>query len=583
LGSFLDDPRERWRDVTVETDVAVRMRDGIVLRADIYRPTTHCACPVLLMRTPYDKAQAQNICFAHPTWYARRGFIVVVQDCRGRYRSDGEWYPFRHEQQDSIDTIDWAANIKGSTGQVVMYGFSYSGVVQLLAAVEKPSPLAAIMPAFTSADYSSDWFYRGGAFQLAFAMTWSAHLATDTARRRGDYALEQKISASLRNANVHYWQGPQRNPLVEDDELIPYYYDWLEHDSEDDRYWDEYSAKSRLEDIEIPSLYIAGWYDIFLEGTIDSFLRTSSLPDGNRRDENRLVIGPWHHMPWTQRSGNCDFGDAAKNCADALQARWLDGVLNREEAIPSEPKVAFFVMGANEWQFSESWPPSGVKGRKLYLHSLGRANSLSGNGSLSPAMPADETEDTYTYDPRNPVMSLGGRSGCLEGLTPMGVADQAPQETKNGVLIYTSRPLEEDLTIVGNVQAHIFASSTSSSTDFVARLTDVHPDGRSFNVVDGIIRVGKGQSTHDQLECAEVGPDGIRECLIRLGPTAFRFEKGHSIRLEITSSNFPAYDRNSNSGKPLKEVSQADMKTSRQTVFHSERYPSCVSLPVLGA
>ena len=161
MGSFLDDPRERWRDVTVETDVAVRMRDGIVLRADIYRPTTHCACPVLLMRTPYDKAQAQNICFAHPTWYARRGFIVVVQDCRGRYRSDGEWYPFRHEQQDSIDTIDWAANIKGSTGQVVMYGFSYSGVVQLLAAVEAFAA-GGDHASLTSADYSSDWFYRGG-------------------------------------------------------------------------------------------------------------------------------------------------------------------------------------------------------------------------------------------------------------------------------------------------------------------------------------------------------------------------------------------------------------------------------------
>lgn len=581
MSYLMDDPRERFKHVTIETDVPVRMRDGVLLRADVYRPSACCPCPVLLMRTPYDKTQAQNICFADPAWYARRGFIVVVQDCRGRCKSEGEWYPFRHEQLDTIDTIDWASRVSGSSGRVAMYGFSYAGVVQLLAGVERPSALAAIIPAFTAADYFSDWFYRGGAFQLAFAMTWSAHLAVDTARRKNGGDLERRISAALRGAHSHYWQGPQQNGLVEDDELIPYYYDWVKHSSADDDYWNQHSANSRLEDIDVPSLHIAGWYDIFLEGNIKSFLRTSRMPNGEWRPGSRLIVGPWYHMPWSQYSGVCDFGIAARNVVDALQLRWLESVLDESGAAPLEPRVAYFLMGANEWRFSDDWPPPGVDHRLMYLHSLGRANSLSGNGSLSPTLPSDEFEDVYTHDPRNPVMSLGGRSACLEGVTPMGVANQTPQETKNGVLIYTSEPLQDELTIVGNVQARVFASTTSDSTDFVARLTDVHPDGRSLNIVDGILRTGQSVSKSHRFEGQDTGSPSVVEYRIDMGPTAFRFGRGHRIRMEITSSNFPAYDRNSGSGKPLADVTQADLRISRQTVLHGKRYPSSVSLPVL--
>lgn len=573
------DPPARYKQVNMERNVPARMRDGTVLYSDVYRPAGEGPWPVLLMRHPYDKTQAQNICYAHPAWYACHGYLVVIQDCRGRWLSEGEWYPFKYEETDGIDTVLWAAGLPGSNGRVAMYGFSYGGATQLLTAVNRPQPLAAVIPAFTASDYYDGWFYRGGAFQHAFAISWSAQLAQDTARRRGDYVLEEDIAGALRNAWSRYWAGPQINPLVRDETIIRYYYDWLRHDV-DDEYWRQWSIRTRYEKITVPALHIAGWYDIFLDGTLENFTGLQEKAGSEKaRLSQKLVIGPWYHMPWHRKVGGEDLGEEAGNCVDALQIHWLNKVmLGQKNQLETEPGVAYFVLGMNRWQFADEWPPRKSKEERYYLHSGGRANSLQGDGRMDRNVPGDEPEDLYTYDPRNPAFSLGGRSGCLDALTPMGRYDQKPQELRNGMLVYTSRVLESELLVIGRIEAKLYAAATVTDTDFVARLTDVYPDGRSMNVVDGIIRARFRESyTHP----TALRPGAVYEYKINLGSTAYLFNEGHRIRLEITSSNFPAYDRHTNSAKPLAQATAADWQVSTVTVYHSNSYPSSITLPVI--
>jgi len=573
------DPPEYCIKVNIESNVPARMRDGMILFADVYRPAADGPWPVLLMRTPYDKSQAQNISFAHPVWYARHGFMVVVQDCRGRWKSEGEWYPLKHEELDGYDTINWAAQLPGSSGYVAMYGFSYAGAVQLLAAAKNPKPLVAIIPAFTPADYYDGCFYRGGAFQQAFAMTWSAYLAQDTAQKQGDYQLEQDIIIALHNVWPHYWAGPQKNSLVRNDNIISYYYDWIKHDVYDD-YWIQWSIRSRYERINVPGLHITGWYDIFLEGTLENFCeldkRSQSNIDSNK---HKLVIGPWYHMPWQQKVGNMDCGNEARNCVDALQILWLNNILRKNKnQIETEPRISYFVMGMDRWRHTDSWPPVGVQPVIYYLRSGGRANSLNGDGKLDQKGSGNDPSDIYTYDPRNPAMSLGGRSGCINGVTPMGVYDQTPQEFKNGMLVYTSEILTGDLLVIGNVEVVLFAATSAEDTDFVARLTDVFPDGRSQNIVDGIIR----SRFRNSISCPmPVGAGEVCQYNICLGATAYLFKAGHRVRLDITSSNFPAYDRNSNSGKLLSQITPALWQVATQIIFHNTMYPSRISLPIV--
>lgn len=569
------DPAPRAHEVEVERDVAARMRDGAVLLADVYRPACPPPWPVLLMRLPYDKAQAEVYAYSHPSWYARAGYLVVVQDCRGRWASEGEWYPFRDEAADGFDTVAWAAALPGSSGQVAMYGFSYAGATQLLAAGERPPALAAIAPAMTAADYYDQWTYRGGALQHAFTRFWALSLARDTARRRGDLDLEERLAAALRRACEEYWAPPAAAPLLVESGVAPYYRDWIAHDTADD-YWHQWSIRSRPQSIAVPALYVGGWYDVFLEGTLDSF---GALGPGNSaRPEQRLVVGPWFHSPWHQHAGGFDFGAAAGSAVDALHVLWLDRHLRGERnQLDDEPPVALFVMGENRWRFESSWPVAGIRAQTFFLRSGGRANSLAGNGWLALERPDEEPPDVFVYDPRNPVLSLGGHSCCNDMLAPMGPADQRPAEVRNDVLVYTSAVLSADVVVIGTVELTLFAASTAVDTDFTAKLVDVHPDGRAVNIADGIVRA----RFRDSLAAPSLlQRDRVTEYRIRVGSTANRFASGHRIRLEVSSSNFPAFDRNSNSGKPLIEAGPADWVVATQTVFHDHRYPSRLTLPV---
>jgi putative CocE/NonD family hydrolase len=575
------DPPVRFREVSVERNVPARMRDGTVLYADIYRPKGDGPWPVLLIRQPYDKTHPEAITYAHPSWYARYGYLVVTQDCRGRWASEGEWYPFIHEEHDSYDTVVWAAGLPGSNGKVGTYGFSYGGATQLLGAVHQPPGLTTIMPALTSADYYDGWTYRGGALHHAFTQSWSTFLAQDTAHRRQDYELEGSLAGAMGNAWANYWIPPQYYPFINKEGLAPYYYDWLKHDTNDD-YWRRWSIRHRYEQITVPALHIAAWYDIFLEGSLENFVSLQARA-GNKqvRKQQKLVVGPWFHMPWHQQAGAVDFGDEARNCIDALQILWLDKHLRGEHnQLDQEPPVALFVMGSNQWRFENEWPLKRAKATQYFLHSGGRANSLNGNGWLSQDAPGDETPDTFTYDPRLPVMSIGGHSCCVDTLTPMGAFDQRPQELRNDVLIYTTEPLTEDVEVTGTVTVTLYAASTAVDTDFTAKLVDVHPCGKAINIGEGILRARFRESLEQP---SLIEPDRVYEYNILVGSTANVFKAGHRIRVEISSSNFPTFDRNSNSGKPLAEASPADWFVATQTVFHDSRYPSHMVLPVVSS
>ena len=573
------DPPARYRQVEVERGVPSRMRDGTPLYADIYRPQGEGPWPVLLIRQPYDKTQAENISYAHPVWYARYGYMVVVQDPRGRWTSQGEWYPFKHEEDDGYDTVTWAAGLPGSNGQVGMFGFSYAGATQLLSAVHQPPGLKVIMPALTGSDYYDGWTYRGGALHHAFTQSWATFLAQDTARKRGDYELEGNLAGALGNAWANYWIPPQYYPFLTQEGLAPYYYDWLQHDTYDD-YWKQWSIRRRYDQITLPALHIAGWYDVFLEGTLENFtgLQEGAGSEQARRNQ-KLVVGPWYHMPWHQHVGAFDFGENARNCIDALQVLWLDKYLRGERnQLDDEPPVALFVMGDNTWRFEDEWPPKRAQATRFYLHSGGRSNSLNGDGWLDRETPGDELPDIFTYDPRLPVMSVGGHSCCVNTLTPMGAFDQRSQEYRNDVLIYSTETLAEDVQVIGTVEVTLYAASTAVDTDFTAKLVDVHPDGQAINVGEGILRARFRESLEAP---TPIEPGRVYEYKILVGSTAIVFKAGHRIRVEISSSNFPTFDRNSNSGVPLAEASPADWVVATQTVFHDNRYPSHIVLPLV--
>lgn len=567
-------------NVRVEEDVWMRTRDGTRLSADVYRPAAEGSFPVILMRSPYDRRTALTISgFAPPKWYARQGYIVVLQDTRGRGASEGVFQPFEYEASDGYDAVEWAARLPGSTGKVGMYGFSYVGATQMLAAVMRPPSLRCICPGFTSSQYHEGWIYRGGAFSLAFGLSWSVGLAQDTARRRGLEGLERELRQALLQPAALYEHMPLRDlPALTGHDLAPYYREWLEHEARD-AYWERWSLESRYHNVDVPALHIAGWYDIFLDGTIRNFLGIRRDGTASARSRQRLLVTPWAHTPWGPAVGCMDFGAQAENRIDDLQLRWFDRWLkNRPNGVDEEPPVDLFVMGENAWRRSHAWPVPGTQHVDCYLHSHGRANSRYGDGRLDQTPPADEAPDYFTYNPRIPVVSLGGRSCCNPVVTPMGPADQRPVEASGSVLVYTSHPLSEPLEVTGPVTAELWAATSAVDTDWTMKLVDVHPDGAAINVADGIVRAKFRES---RLEPRLLEPNAVLRYDIDLGATSNLFEAGHCIRVEVASSNFPTYDRNPNTGRPLGVDAISSAVTARQTVFHDAARPSRIRLPIV--
>ncbi len=566
--------------VALTRGVPVKMRDGAVLYADVYVPAGDGPFPVVLMRTPYDRTQAHTNTFAHPSWYARRGYIVVIQDVRGRWTSEGEWYPFLHEAEDGYDTVEWAARLPKSNGRVGMYGFSYDGATQLLAAVMAPPHLTCIVPCMTASEYYDGWTYRGGALHLAFTESWAVSLAQDAARRRGLRRLEADLMASFHPTGLAFGSLPLKEyDLLRREEIAPWFFDWLAHPTQD-AYWERWSIARRHASVRVPALHVAGWYDIFLDGSIRNFLGLQAdAAEPRAREGQRFLVGPWHHVPWASIVSGWDFGEEARNCINQAAVRWFDYWLRDvENGVADEPPGRIFVMGENRWRDEREWPPRRARMVEFYLHSRGAANSLSGDGWLDRTAGGQEDPDVFVYDPRVPVISLGGRSCCRYTVSPMGPADQRPVEITNAVLVYTTEPLPRDVEVTGNVTAVLFAATSARDTDWTVKLVDVYPDGRAINVADGILR---GRYRESLSNPAPLDPGRVYEYRIDLGATSNLFKAGHRIRVEVSSSNFPCYDRNLNTGNGLGDEWISDCVVATQMVFHDAARPSRVLLPAV--
>ncbi len=574
--------------IRVDQNVPARMRDGTILYTDVYRPEAPGRYPVILCRTPYDKDNyGTRVDSLDPIRAAREGYAVVIQNVRGRHTSEGEFYPFKSEIDDGYDSVEWAAAQPWSTGKVGMHGGSYVGATQWLAAVSRPPHLAAIFPSITSHDYYEGWTYQGGAFQLNFALNWSLSLSLanleNLSRSLGDLAEEEKLLAEALD-HLHDAVGflPLKGyPALSAPGLAPYYYDWIKH-PENDSFWHQWNIEDRHHIIDVPAYNMGGWYDIFLGGTIRNFvgMRKNGATEEARRGQ-KLIIGPWFHDSAPgNKTGEVDFGVASDTAFfdfHGVKLRWFDHWLKAEEnGIIDEAPVRIFVMGANVWRDEGEWPLSRTRYVNYYLHSDGNANTLNGDGSLSPEAPGDEPWDVFLYNPVNPVPTRGGGLCCHEAAYPPGAFDQREIESRADVLVYSTPPLEKDLEVTGPVTVTLWAASSAVDTDFTAKLVDLCPCGGAINLTDGIIRARYREST---TQAKLIQPDEVYEYVIDLWATSNVFKAGHSIRLDISSSNFPRFDRNPNTGNALGE--EAALRPASQMVLHNSRYPSYVTLPII--
>ena len=557
--------------VTVEHNAVAAMRDGAKLRADIYRPNVEGKFPVLLVRTPYDKTQEMEF----GVKAAARGYVVVAQDVRGRYRSEGEWYPFKNESQDGYDTVEWAATLPYANGKVGMFGGSYVGATQYLAAIAKPPHLAGICPNVTASNYHDGWTYQGGAFEQWFNESWTTGLAENTMQRSvesGQKAIEWTQKLPLTTYPI--LEAPRTTGLA------PYFADWLAHPNFDE-YWKQWSIEDHYAQIQVPVFGFGAWYDIFLGGTLRNYerLKKEAGTEGARRGQKLLVYVGGHAGGSNSRKvGEVDFGEKLPFDFDETMLSWYDSLLKGQAGAGSASKpVKIFVMGKNEWREEEDWPPARAKSTKYYLHSGGSANSANGDGTLSTSAPGAEKSDQFIYDPSDAVPTLGGPL-CCGPFPPAGLGpqDQAKAELRKDVLVFTTPALSKDLEVTGRVSLDLYVSSSAVDTDFTGKLVDLWPNGFAQNLTEGILRL-RYRNSQEKPELAK--PGETYDITVDLWATSNVFLAGHKLRLEISSSNFPRFDRNLNTGE--EQASGTHMNKATNAIYHDRSHPSALLLPLV--
>ncbi|MSV28086.1 MAG: CocE/NonD family hydrolase [Bryobacterales bacterium] len=529
-------------------NVRIPMRDGVRLSANVFRPAGPARRPALLVRTPYGKGDALT---PNHRAFAESGYAVVVQDVRGRYASEGVFAPLTQEPRDGDDTLNWIARQPWCDGKIGMMGGSYLGIVQWAAAALNNPHLKAIFPVVSGYDEYRDRYYSpGGAMKLGNRLLWIAENLRAPGYKPPEFSVFVR-ALPLRKADTAAAGQP-----------VAIFQNALDHPAFDG-YWRGISTKERLASIRVPVFSVGGWYDNFVESDLAAFaeLRKSSKV-------HRILIGPWPHN-MSLRFDGVDFGPDSLAPIRKLQLEWFDQWLKgRDSPLLSTPPVRVFVMGGNRWRDIDSWPPASAKTKAFYLAGKGTLRDRPAGAGSGP--------DHYLYDPRDPVPTHGGAVCCNPSVFPWGPKDQRVIERRKDVLVYSTEPLKEDTEVTGPVRLLLYAATTAPDTDFTVKLVDVFPDGMARNLTDGILRLRYARGIERE---ALNKPGEVRRIEIDGGVTSNVFKKGHRIRIEVSSSNFPRFDRNPNTGRPI--ASETGFQTAYQTIYHDSRRPSKLLLPVM--
>ena len=528
--------------------ISMKTRDGTRLDADLWRPDAPGRFPVLLMRQPYGRRIASTLVYAHPAWYAERGYIVVVQDVRGTGSSEGRFRLFLDEEADGAETVPWAAGLPGSSGRIGMYGFSYQAVTQYLA-LAGGAELHAMAPAMSGWDIRSDWAWEGGAFSLAAGLGWAAQMGWIKARHDGDARAAADLQAIARALPLQTAARAMPAAMLEH-AAFSHYVDWITH-PDPGAYWDAFAPRSRLAGraTDVPMLHIGGWYDQMLMGTLDGHATIAAQTTA----EQKLLIGPWTHQPWGRRVGAVDFGPGASSPVDEMQLAFFDRHL--KGVGDALPPVRLFDLGARTWTDLAHWPP--VERRTLYLGGNGLAAATTNGGTLRPS-PAEDGADRFVHDPWRPVPTHGGHVG-----QPGGMQDRAAIDDRADVACFTSAPLDAPITICGPLQADLFVACDRTSFDISATLAMVDPAGRSWNITQGHASFGDGTA-------------GLRQIAMRA--TMATIAPGWSLRLSVAGANFPAFPVNPGTGQSPSTTTAGEEGISVVTIRHGLAHPSSLSL-----
>jgi uncharacterized protein len=543
------------KPVVKQLHVSVPMRDGVRLSANIFLPSEHGRVPTILVRTPYGKGADIT-----PNYQAfvEHGYAVVVQDVRGRYESEGSFHPLEQESNDGDDTLNWIARHPWSDGKIGMMGGSYLGIVQWKAAVLNNPHLKAIFPVVSGYDDYLDRFYStGGAMKLGHRLGWMA----DNLKVQGylpDFS-KYVLHLPLRTSDVAATGA--RSDMFHKVVNHPTY----------DAFWRGISIKEQLAKVHVPVFAVGGWYDNFVESDLAAYTALHQL-----NGLNHILIGPWPHN-MSYKFPEVDFGPDAAIPVRQLQIEWFDQwLMGKDSPLMSQPPVKVFVMGANKWREDREWPPAAAREKKFYLASSGHANALGGDGTLETKAKSRAADDHYVFDPYNPAPTRGGSVCCNPRVFPWGPLDQRPVEQRNDVLIYTTPSLKQDVEVVGAVKVVLWVATSARDTDFTAKVVDVFPNGYARNLTDGILRL-RYRNSLEKPELAQPGQS--YEVTVDAGVTGNVFLKDHRIRLEISSSNFPRFDRNPNTGGIVAD--DAKLFKASQTIYHDRTHQSYLVLMVL--
>lgn len=559
-------------EIRIERHKAVPMRDGVTLYADLYRPVKDGRYPTLIVRTPYG-LQRDGI---HETLikFAQHGYAMLSFDVRGRYESGGAWEPFRNEGLDGYDLIEWAAKQDFSNGKVATQGGSYLGHVQWAAAAQQPPSLVAMFPALASTNIYANWITFGGAYRLSFNYGWGVARMPNRIMLPQYWHTEAYTPEELKYDNILWHLPLNTGDLKSANSTVPHYRDWLAHPSYD-AYWKAISDEERMDKMQVPAEVSGGWFDIFLAGTINGYTMMKQKAANERARKNtRMIIGPWGHGP-TQKYGDVDFGPQAKIDQFEEELRFFDYNLRGvENGLDKNLPVKIFYMGANKWRSEADWPIPNTNYRELYLGG-GGANSVRGGGTLSFAKLSVGATHEYNYDPEKPVATLGGNN-CCGTPTLAGPKDQRPIESRNDVLVYTGDMLTAPLAIAGPIKMKLTAATDGPDTDWMVKLVDVYPNGFAMPIAEGILRA-RFRNGLDKPEL--LTPNTVYDFTVDLVGTANVFQPGHRIRVDITSSNFPQFDRNPNTGEPLGSATR--LRVAHQSIQTGGPRPSHIILPVV--